>query len=135
MPKKVENHILIIDKYNSLRATLAQHFRQQGFCVSEADQPIEVLQALSDTSIRLVLLGLEELKRDGIAILRMIKGRNPKLAIITINSGDQLELSIESMHLGVLDEFLIPFDLDTLLVCVREALGASGRGVPTGRDA
>lgn len=114
--------ILIIAKENSLQAKLAQHLRQEGFGVSTTDQAEAVGALLAGGAIHLVLLGLEELKRDGIAMLRMIRERFPRIHVITINSGDQLDLSIEAMRLGAYDDFLIPFDLDGLTECIRKAL-------------
>jgi len=44
--------------------------------------------------------------------------------VITINSGDQISLSIEGMKLGVFDDFLMPLDLDSLISRIREAYQA-----------
>ena len=66
----------------------------------------------------------EELKRNGISLMRMIRQLFPQINIITMNSGDQLDLSIESMRLGAYDDFLIPFDLDALMDCIRGVAAA-----------
>lgn len=116
------SQILIIEKENSLRNSLAQHLRDEGFQVSEAEHAEKALALLDTRRIQLVLLGLEELKRDGIAMMREIRNRFPGIKIITMNSGDQLEWSIEAMRLGAYDDFLIPFDLDTLISRIQKAL-------------
>jgi len=67
----------------------------------------------------LILLDLQGLKRNGIAMMRHIRQRFPQIKIITINSGDQLDLSIESMRLGAFDDFLIPFHLEGLIARIR----------------
>lgn len=123
MIETMARQILIIEKENSLRANLGQHLRQKGFRVSETDQAEEAMATLSEYPGHLVLIGLEGLKRNGIVIMRMIRERFPLIKIITINSGDQLELSIESMRLGAYDDFLIPFDLDALISCIQRASG------------
>lgn len=117
------HQILIIEKENSLRNNLGQHLRQDGFQVSETDQVEEAMGLLNTDRIALVLIALEEIKRDGIAIMRKIRERHPHVKIITINSGEQLELSIESMRLGAYDDFLIPFDLDALMSRIQSAIG------------
>ncbi|MBI5897086.1 MAG: hypothetical protein HZB24_14145 [Desulfobacterales bacterium] len=96
--------------------------RQQGFAISATEREEKVGALLSGSGKRLVLLGLESLKREGIAILRMIRTRFPQVEVITINAGNQLDLSIEAMRLGAFDDFLIPFDLDGLMACVHKAL-------------
>jgi two-component system, NtrC family, response regulator AtoC len=112
--------ILLIEKENSLRATLAQRLRQEGFHVREADHNAEVLSVLSHTPVGVVLLGLKEFKGSGIAILRMIREQFPQIKVITINTGERLDLSIEAMRLGVLDDFMIPFDVEELMARIRK---------------
>lgn len=118
----ISHHILVIEKDNSLRYNLGQHLRQEGFQVSETDRPEKALGLLQATSVHLVLIGLEELKRDGLAIMREVHAQFPDLKIITINTGEQLELSIEAMRLGAFDDFLIPFDLEALIHRIRHAM-------------
>ena len=107
---------------------MVQHARQEGFTVYIADHMEQVRELLAGTPVQLVVLGLGGLKREGIAILGMIRRHYPGIRVITINSGDQFELSLKGMRLGAFDDFLIPFDLDALMACVQRALDAdSGR--------
>ncbi len=126
MPKE----ILIIGKPNSLRSNLVQHVRQDGFRVYTADHMEEVRKLLAGTPVQLAVLGLEGLKREGIAILGMIRQHYPDMRVITINSGDQFELSLKGMRLGAFDDFLIPFNLDALMACVNRALDTNNDREP-----
>ncbi|MDA8137772.1 MAG: response regulator [Desulfobacteraceae bacterium] len=115
--------ILIIAKENSMRINLGQHLRQEGFVIAEMDHADEAMAILGVLPVQVVLLGLDSLKRDGLALMRNIRNRFADIKIILINSGDQLELSIEGMRLGAYDDFIIPFDLDALIASIRKALG------------
>jgi len=121
----MDPHILIIATESSLRANLSQHLRQEGLHVSETDGTQELMTFLDKEHVGLILLDLQGLKRNGIAMMRLIRQRFPQIKIITINSGDQLDLSIESMRLGAFDDFLIPFHLEGLMARIR-SLGAGG---------
>jgi len=125
--------IVIVAQESSLRTQLVHHLRQEGFSVFTTAREEKVDTLLSGPGRYLVLLGLDGLKREGIAILRMIRARYPQVAVITINSGHQLDLSIEAMRLGAFDDFLIPFDLDGLMACVGKALNKTGTGPPKDR--
>lgn len=114
--------LLLIDLNNSLRSNLAQHLRQQGFEVFEADNQKTVLDYFSNITIDLVILGIEGLKLEGISILRMLRKRHPAIPVVTINSATRFDLSIECMRLGAHDDLLIPFDLDALRKSVDRAL-------------
>ena len=118
----MEPRIVIVAKESSLWTQLAHHLRQEGFAVSATEREEKVDALLSGSGRRLLLLGLEGLKREGIAILRWVRARYPQVAVITINAGQQLDLSIEAMRLGAFDDFLIPFDLDGLMACIHKAL-------------
>jgi DNA-binding NtrC family response regulator len=127
-------NILIVETDAGLRATLAQHIRQHGMEVSEADCAAEVGQRLSASDHQLVLVGLEGLKREGLSIIRLIRDHFPEIKIITLNTHEQLDLSIEGMRLGAYDDFLIPFNIDNLILCIRKALSAPSRRSPIGRS-
>jgi two-component system, OmpR family, response regulator TctD len=118
--------ILLIEKENRLRAALAQHLRQVGFRVRETDQADEVMAVLGGAQVGTVILGLKELKRGGIGILRMIRERFPQVKVITINSGERLDLSIEAMRLGVMDDLMIPFNVEELIACIRKGIADTG---------
>jgi DNA-binding NtrC family response regulator len=122
----MQKDILIIEKQNSLRSTLVQHMRQGGFAVDTAEHMDQVRDLLARTPVQLIILGLEGLKREGIAILGMIRRHYPNIRVITVNTGDQFELSLKGMRLGAFDDFLIPFDLEALMTCVHRALDTGG---------
>ena len=115
--------IVIIAKGSSLWTQLRHHLRQQGFAVSMTEHGEQAVPSLAGAGPCLVLLGLEGLKREGITVLRTIRTHYPQVDVITINAGNQLDLSIEAMRLGAFDDFLIPFDLDSLMACITKAFG------------
>lgn len=118
--------VMVIETDRRLRSILSQRFRQEGFDVAEAHHESDVFAGLAATSIRVVILGLGGMRRNGISIMRRLRKKFPDVSVITINSYQQLDLSIEAMHLGAYDDFLIPFDLDGLISCIRKALSESG---------
>lgn len=123
--------ILLIEIQNSLRQNLCQHLFQEGFevCLAQKDQ--EVIDVLSKKRVQGVILGLEGLKLEGLALLRLLRKRYPALKVITLNSPKRFDLSLECMRLGVYDDFLIPFDLDALMASVKEAAGAGSTDAST----
>ncbi len=124
----MEQRIIIVAKESTLWTQLTHHLRQEGFMVATTEREEKVAALLSGPGRCLVLLGLEGLKREGIAILRTIRKDFPLVDVITINAGHHLDLSIEAMRLGAFDDFLIPFDLDGLMACIHRALSnASNR--------
>ncbi|MGA8181595.1 MAG: hypothetical protein WB792_16155, partial [Desulfobacterales bacterium] len=62
--------------------------------------------------------------KEGLVLIKKIKRMRPSVQIITVNSADQISLSIEGMKLGAFDDFLMPLDLDSLILRIRDAYQA-----------
>ncbi len=82
---------------------------------------METKRILKRKDIDVVLLDLNGLKREGLALLKMIKKMRPAVQVIIINSAEQLSLSIEGMRLGAFDDLFIPLDLEALIERIKEA--------------
>lgn len=118
-----KRRILLIELQNSFQRDLFQHLHQEGYEVFSVEKEKDVIELLSNTKVDAVILGLEGLKQEGVAVLRILRQRYPEINVITINSAERFDLSIMCMRLGAFDDFLIPFELDALMISLREAMG------------
>lgn len=114
-------HILIIEAENRFRKNLYQHLQAKGFRVDKVTQHDDVEGIIAGEHIDMVLLGVDGLGRDGLALIQPIKKISPFTKIIIINEPNQMELSIEGMDQGAFDDFLIPLDIDLLVERIRES--------------
>ena len=115
---------MIIEKNNLLQEHLVRRFETQNWRIIKSRQPKDIKPILKKYSVDVVLLSLKDLKNEGMVLIKMIKKKHPAVQVITINSGDQISLSIEGMKLGVFDDFLMPLDLESLISRIREAYEA-----------
>lgn len=113
--------ILIVESDSNSRLNIAQHLRQQSLQVFEADQNTDALKILANQDVDVVLLGLEGLRQEGLSLIRIIKRITPSTEVITVNGPQYMDLSIEAMKLGAFDDFLIPFELESLIGSLRRA--------------
>jgi DNA-binding NtrC family response regulator len=116
--------ILIIEEDNMLQERLARHFKIRNWDLLNAMQPKDIKSMFKKHVIDVVLLCLNDLKKEGLMLIEMIKKMSPSVQVITVNSPDQISLSIEGMKLGVFDDFLIPLDLDSLILQIQKACKA-----------
>lgn len=115
-------NLLIIEADNFFGKNLAQRLPdEKKWRVLFAEHQIEAMRIIKSKNIDVVLLGLKALKKEGLMILKEIKTICPLTEVITINSADQIALSIEAMKLGAFDDFIVPFDLESLVRRVCEA--------------
>jgi len=116
--------ILIIEQDSMLQEHLVRYLKTNDWRIFNSRQPRDIKRILKRHPIDVVLLNLNDLKKEGMALIKMIKKKHPAVQVVTITSGDQISLSIEGMKLGVFDDFLMPLDLDSLILRIREACQA-----------
>jgi DNA-binding NtrC family response regulator len=116
--------ILIIEGDNLLQQHLARHFNIQNWLLFNAMQLKDIKRMFKKHAIDVVLLSLNDLKKEGLVLIKKIKRMRPLVQIITVNNADQISLSIEGMKLGAFDDFLMPLDLDSLILRIRDAYQA-----------
>ena len=87
--------------------------------------------ALQSQSYDLLLLDLGLPKRDGMSVLRALRGRKQRLPVLIATARDAVEQRIAGLDAGADDYVLKPFELDELLARIRALLRrASGRAEP-----
>lgn len=127
-------HILIIEAENRFRKNLYQHLQAKGFRVDKVTQHDDVEAIVSNEHIDTVLLGVDGLGREGLALIQPIKKITPTTQVILITDPNQVELSIEGMERGAFDDFVIPLDIDLLVKRIRESAELNIDDQPTGDD-
>ena len=115
-------HILIIEAENRFRKNLYKCLQAEGFTVDKVTEQDDVVTIVAKEKIDTVLLGVDGLGRKGLALIRPIKAISPATEIIIINDSSHMDLSIEGMELGAFDDFLVPLDIDSLAMRIREAV-------------
>jgi len=112
---------LIVEEDNLFRNNVAQRLSLENWEIYLTDQETETKKILKRKKIDVALVCLNGLKRKGLLFLKMIKKIKPFTEIIVINSHEQIALSIEAMQLGAFDDFLVPFDIDSLIHRIQDA--------------
>jgi DNA-binding NtrC family response regulator len=115
----MSTRILVVESGSLFTNLLKQYETTREWQIYSAYTLKEIRKCLGRALIDVILLNLIELKRYGIVLLKKI--RKSSVPVITINSGNQLALSIEGMKLGAFDDFLMPLNLDALLEKIHEA--------------
>lgn len=114
-------NLLIVDPDTGFRQSLCRHLVAAPFEVFESDGRWGLKKHIKKHNIDVVLLSLNELREEGLALLRRIKRFRPLVEVILINGTGQLSYSIEGMKLGAFDDILVPFDLSRLTRRIRDA--------------
>ncbi|HTY51154.1 MAG TPA: response regulator transcription factor [Steroidobacteraceae bacterium] len=85
--------------------------------------------ALAASAFDLVLLDLGLPRRDGLAVLKELRGRGDTTPVIIITARDDVASRVTGLDAGADDYLVKPFDLDELAARMRAAMRrVSGRG-------
>jgi DNA-binding NtrC family response regulator len=114
-------NLLIIEAEDRFRKNLHLRLKAEGFRVDKANLTDDILTIITKEHIDVVLLGVDGLGKEGLALIQPIKSTNPNTEVIIINDFNHMDLSIAGMEKGAFDDFLIPVDVDSLTRRIKEA--------------
>ncbi len=123
--------ILLVEDDLMIGEPLLDILRAEGYAVDWVRDGDMADAALQSQSYDLLLLDLGLPKRDGMSVLRALRGRKQRLPVLIATARDAVEQRIAGLDAGADDYVLKPFELDELLARIRALLRrASGRAEP-----
>ena len=114
--------LLIVDDQRNMRTTLAMMLRGAGFEVDEAQSGEEGAERGSSGAYDVLVTDLRMGAKDGLDVLRAVKGAQPMTEIIVMTAYGTIESAVEAMRYGAFDYIQKPFTEQELLVKVGKAL-------------
>jgi len=113
--------ILFVGTNNAFSQHLASRLRQYDIHVTEHIGVNEVVDHVRSTNVGIVLLDMERIKGEGIALIQNIKNTFPCTEIILLTNPEQVALSIAAMKLSPIEEIYLPLDIQTLIKTIIRA--------------
>ncbi len=116
--------VLVVDDERTLRFTLAESLRDEGYRAWEAADGSEAFAALREQSVDVVLLDmrLQESGENGLVILKSIKKDYPEVEVVMMTAYGQFDHAVEATKSGCFQFVGKPFQLDQIKLVVRGAL-------------
>ncbi len=123
MRKKTTGYrILLVDDEESIRTTLADVLRDEGYKVETAADGEAGLVKIEETGPDLVMLDIWMPGPDGIETLKSIKKRWPELPVVMISGHGTVETAVQATKLGAFDFIEKPLSLDKVILTLEHAL-------------
>ena len=120
--KPEEIGILIVDDEASVRDSLYQWFKADGYRVDTAEEATGALKKIQDSPWDIVLLDVRMPGMDGIELQRRIKQIDPSIVTIIITAHASVETAVQALKEGAFDYVTKPVDPDDLGRLVRNAV-------------
>lgn len=117
--------ILAIDDEASVLNSLKTIF-EEDYRIITSQNGKQALDLLNKDDIQLVILdlGLPDIK--GMELLKKIKELNPTIEVIVLTADNTLRSGIEAMKTGAFDYLVKPFDVDQIVLVVKNAIEKVG---------
>ena len=114
--------LLVVDDERSLRFSISEWARDEGFAPLEAATGREALEAVRERGVDAVVLDLKLGDEDGLRVLKELRELDPSLPVVMLTGHGTVEQAVRAIQLGAYDFMLKPPDLDHLGVVLDRAL-------------
>lgn len=122
---------LLVEDDRMIAEGLQTALRQDGYAVDWVQDGVLASAALQANTFDLILLDLGLPRRNGIDVLRELRGRGNATPVIILTARDEVSDRIAGLDAGADDYVVKPFDLEELAARMRSVLRrAVGRGDP-----
>jgi two-component system response regulator FlrC len=106
--------VLVVDDEPTMRAALTESLRRNGYGADSVADGREALDRLGEQRPWLVLTDLRMPHLGGLDVLREIKRRSPRTAVVVMTAYGTVETAVEAMKQGASDVLLKPFAAEAL---------------------
>jgi len=121
----LKEKILIVDDERLVRLSLEKELTAQGYAVYLAENGKKAMALAEEETLDLVFLDLKLPDAHGIEILKRLRETDKNLPVVIITAYGSIETAIQAIRLGAYDYITKPFDLEAIILTVRQALEAA----------
>jgi two-component system, LuxR family, response regulator FixJ len=127
MSQGTNNEIIIVDDDPSVRDALSVVFTLEGYRVTGFGDGQSLLSAARARTPSCIILDVKMPGRSGLDILKELNAQDYDAPIFMISGQGDIPMAVDAIKNGALDFIEKPFDADTVVTRVREAIEAWGR--------
>ncbi|MCK4645213.1 MAG: response regulator [Candidatus Aminicenantes bacterium] len=112
--------LLVVEDEDIMREALFDYFSDEGHKVDTAHDGDKALEKFNFENYNVMIVDLKLPGRDGLAVLKEIKAKNPKAKVIIITAYPSTETEKEAKQEGAFDYLPKPFELDYLESIIKQ---------------
>ena len=114
--------ILLADDETTFRKTFAKILGEEGMSVTEVENGIDAIDAITKESYAVALLDIQMPGADGIKVLREIMRVRPQMRVLMMTAYGSIEMAVEAIKLGACDYVMKPVVFEDVLSKIRQHL-------------
>lgn len=121
---KMNTRLLIVEDESSIRMTLEEFLREEGFEVHAAPNGQAAAKLAQQIEFQAALVDLKLPDTDGISLMKKLQRMSERTMIVIMTAYSTVKTAVTALKVGAYDYISKPFDLDELLAVVRRAVEA-----------
>ncbi|MCD6161432.1 MAG: sigma-54-dependent Fis family transcriptional regulator [candidate division Zixibacteria bacterium] len=102
--------ILVVDDELSIRISLGDLLRRDGYRVEAAESGESALEILKAQSFDLLMVDVKMPGIDGLEMLKRVKENDPDTTVVMMTAYGSVDSAVQAMKLGAIDYVVKPFD-------------------------
>jgi len=120
-------NIYVVDDDTSVRDALSVVLTLEGFHVSSFAEGTSFLAAVRQHQPDCIILDVHMPGRSGLDILKELRSQHSEVPLFIISGQGDIPMAVDAIKSGALDFIEKPFNAETLVTRVREAIAAAAR--------
>lgn len=117
-----KSRILIVDDNAHILKTLADVLQNKGYITATANKGSTALEMAAEVKPTVALIDLKLKDMAGLKVMEALKGLSPGTMCIILTGHASQTTAIDAVNLGAYGYILKPYDMDQLLVTIRQAI-------------
>lgn len=114
--------ILTVDDEEMIRELIVSALSREGYRCFQAGSADDARLILQNNKIDLTILDIMMPGRSGVDFLEELKALSPETVVLMVTAISDTETAMNCIHLGADDYILKPFDVDRVLLTIRNSL-------------
>lgn len=114
--------ILTVDDEEMIRDLMVTALSREGYRCFQAGRAEEARSVLQNNRIDLAILDIMMPGISGVDFLKELKELSPETVVLMVTAISDTETAMKCIHLGAYDYILKPFDIDRVLLTIRNSL-------------
>jgi DNA-binding NtrC family response regulator len=114
--------VLVVDDEPGFRNLLQWELKSRGMDVEIAANGLEGVQRADEVTFDVIITDISMPEMDGLKLLEQVKKNHPQTEVIVATGFGAVETAVHAMKKGAFDFVLKPYDLEHLMLRVRQAV-------------
>lgn len=116
----MKNQVLIVDDEKEIVDFLESFLSRLDIATIKATTGQEALERYDASQPEFVFLDIKMPDKDGITVLKELRGKNPQVKVIMITGSEEREMQLQAKKHGAIDYITKPLDLSDLRQKIKE---------------